>query len=135
VKAVEIRKLLEATGTMQAVQQMVTQMLSALKDRYSQLPPEAWTHLEKEIDPSALVEKLVPVYAKYYSLDDLKAVNAFYQTPAGQHLLAAQPMVAKESLAIGQAWGHEVGMKAMMEIQDYKQKLPATPPSTNTAPQ
>jgi hypothetical protein len=114
-KEAEIRKLLEITGTVKLVNQMLNQMMGTLRGRASQLPPEFWDNLQKEMDPTKLVEKLIPVYDKYYTIDDLKAVNAFYQTPAGQHLLQVQP----------------AGMKAVLEIQNYKQKMPA---STNSAP-
>lgn len=133
-KEVEIRKLLEMTGTVKLVNQMLGQMMETLRGRSSGLPPEFWDQLQKDMDPAKLVEKLIPVYDKYYSTDDLKAVNAFYQTPAGQHLLQVQPMVMKESMTIGQNWGREVGMKAMLEIENYKQKMSTTPPSSNNAP-
>ncbi len=133
-KEAEIRKLLEITGTVKLVNQMLGQMMDGLRGRSSGLPPEFWDQLQKDMDPAKLVEKLIPVYDKYYSLDDLKAVNAFYQTPAGQHLLQAQPMVMKESMGIGQEWGRAAGMKAMLEIENYKQKMSGTPPSAGTAP-
>ena len=133
-KEAEIRKLLEMTGTVKLVNQMLGQMMETLRSRSSGLPPEFWDQLQKDMDPAKLVEKLIPVYDKYYSLDDLKAVNAFYQTPAGQHLLQAQPMVMKESMSIGQEWGRAAGMKAMLEIENYKQKMSTTPPSSTNAP-
>jgi len=133
-KEVEIRKLLETTGTVKLVNQMLGQMMETLRGRSTGLPPEFWDQLQKDMDPAKLVEKLIPVYDKYYSLDDLKAVNAFYQTPAGQHLLQAQPMVMKESMSIGQEWGRAAGMKAMLEIENYKQKMSTTPPSSTNAP-
>jgi hypothetical protein len=133
-KEAEIRKLLEMTGTVKLVNQMLGQMMETLRGRSTGLPPEFWDQLQKDMDPAKLVEKLIPVYDKYYSLDDLKAVNAFYQTPAGQHLLQAQPMVMKESMSIGQEWGRAAGMKAMLEIENYKQKMSTTPPSSTNAP-
>ena len=135
VKEAEIRKLLEVTGTVKLVNQMLKQMMGTLRERASELPPEFWDQLQKDMDPTKLVEKLVPIYDKYYTIDDLKAVSAFYQTPAGQHLLQVQPQVLKESMTIGQQWGREAGMKAMLEIENYKQKMSSTAPSTNNAPE
>ena len=132
-KEAEIRKLLEMTGTVKLVNQMLKQMVGTLRDRASTLPPEFWDNLEKEMDPQKLVDKMIPVYDKYYTIDDLKAVNAFYQTPAGQHLLQVQPAVLKESMTIGQEWGREAGMKAVLEIQNFKQKMSTSAPSTNSA--
>jgi hypothetical protein len=134
-KEAEIRKLLDVTGTVKVVNQMLKQLMGQLRERYPDLPPEFVDHLQKEMNPDKLVEKLIPVYDKYYSLDDLKAVGAFYQSTAGQHLLQVQGQVVKESQAIGQQWGREAGMKAVLEIQDYKQKMSTTAPSTNNVPE
>ncbi len=38
---------------------------------------------------------------------------AFYQGPLGQKLLAESPGIAKESMAIGAAWGERSGREAM----------------------
>ena len=37
-----------------------------------------------------LLEQWTAIYAAQLSLDDMKAIEAFYQTPAGQRFLAAQ---------------------------------------------
>lgn len=134
-KKAEIRKLLDLTGTVKLVDQMKKQMFAAFRERAKMLPDEFWTRLDKDMDAQQLVTKLMPIYDKYYSLDDLKAVNAFYQTPAGQHLLQSQPLILKDSMAIGQEWGREAGMKVMLEMQNYEQRMSSTPPSSNNTPQ
>ena len=42
------------------------------------------------------------VYAKYLSDDDVKALTAFYETPAGQHFNAAASKIFAESAEVGQ---------------------------------
>ncbi len=64
-------------------------MVAAMRERAGDCRTHSGTRLIKEMDSSKLVEKLIPIYAKYYTLEDLKAVNAFYATPAGQRMLAA----------------------------------------------
>ncbi len=131
-KEVEIRKLLLATGTVKMVDMSLKKMVAAMRERAGDLPDAFWDKLIKEMDSSKLVEKLIPIYAKYYTLEDLKAVNAFYATPAGEHMLAAQPQIMNDSMSIGQAWGREAGMKAMLEIENYKKSMaPASPPASS----
>ncbi len=43
-----------------------------------------------------LVELLVPIYDKHYSLDDINALIAFYQTPTGRKTLEVQPLISTE---------------------------------------
>jgi len=42
------------------------------------------------------VEILVPIYDKHYSLDDINALIAFYQTPTGRRTLEIEPLITLE---------------------------------------
>ncbi len=42
------------------------------------------------------VELLVPVYDRHYSLDDINALIAFYQTPTGRRTLEVEPLISVE---------------------------------------
>jgi len=128
-KAVEIRKLLELTGTVKMTHQVMDQMISSFRMQNSTVSTEFWDRFEKEMNVEDLVDKMVPIYAKYYTLDDLKAVNAFYQTPAGQRVLAATPMIMRESMQIGQDWGRGVANRLMTELKEEKDKGAASTPA------
>ena len=137
-KEAEIRKLLELTGTVKMVNQMLDQMITNFKMHNSNVPPEFWDRFRQEIDINGLVDKIIPVYDKYYTMDDLKAVNAFYETPAGQKVIATNPLVMRESMVIGQNWGREVGFKIQTEMAEEKEKAAAaaaaSTPASNAAP-
>jgi TonB family protein len=45
---------------------------------------------------------IVAIYAKHLSDDDIKAIDQFYQTPAGQHFVTQLPIIVNESSALGQ---------------------------------
>jgi len=68
----------------------------------------------------------------------LKAVNAFYETPVGQRVLATTPLVMHESMQIGQTWGRNVAEKLLAELKEEKAKAaastPASPSTTAPAP-
>jgi hypothetical protein len=132
-KEAEIRKLLELTGTVKMTHQVMDQMIASFKMQNSDVSPDFWDRFEKEMNLQELVDKMIPIYAKYYSLDDLKAVNAFYQTPVGQRVLAATPQIMHESMQIGQDWGRQVVNRLMTELKEEKDKA-ATTPSAATAP-
>ncbi len=143
-KAVEIRKLLELTGTIKMTHQIMDQMITSFRMQNSSVSTEFWDRFEKEMNLQELVDQMVPVYAKYYTLDDLKAVNAFYETPAGQRVLAATPQIMHESMQIGQTWGRGVAMRLLSELREEKAKqvekdnapgaAPTTKPATPPAP-
>jgi len=132
-KAAEIRKLLELTGTVKMTQQIMAQMIASFKMQNNGVSSEFWDRFEKEMNIQGLVDKMIPIYAKYYTLDDLKAVNAFYETPAGQRVLAATPLIMHESMQIGQDWGMLVVNRLKSELREEKEKAAAAAPAAPAA--
>ena len=130
-KAAEIHKLLELTGTVKVTQRAIGQMIDMFKAQHPNMPDDFWAKAEKDIDVQELISKMVPLYDKYYSLDDLKAVNAFYSSPAGQRLVAVTPQLMSESMTIGQDWGQRVGAKIEADI---KANTPPPAPAPTSAP-
>jgi hypothetical protein len=47
-----------------------------------------------------MMADMAEIYQRHFTRDDVDAYIAFYNSPAGQHLLAAQPVVAKELLPV-----------------------------------
>jgi hypothetical protein len=121
-KAAEIRKLLEATGTLKIMNQVMDQMIESSKKTNPEIPEVFWVRFKSKNNLDDLMDKLVPVYDKYYSLDDLKAINAFYATPAGQHMVSSLPFIMKDSMAIGQEWGTAMGEKIEKEMKEEQAK-------------
>ena len=122
-KRQEIEKMLRLTGMEKMMSQIKTQMIAGLKTQMTQVPEEFWTRFESKMDMRALLEKIIPLYDKYYTTEDLKAVNAFYQSTAGQKVLSTLPKIMQESLAIGQEWGKKIGEQAAAEAeQELKNK-------------
>jgi hypothetical protein len=135
-KEAEIRKMLELTGTVKMTHQVMEQMVANFKVQNSSVSAEFWDRFEKEMNLQELIDKIVPIYAKYYTLDDLKAVNAFYETPVGQNVLATLPLVMHESMQIGQDWGRQVATRLLAELKEEKEKESASAPAAtpSTAP-
>ena len=128
-KKAEILKMLELTGTVKLMNQVLNQMVDTLKAQNSGLSADFWDRMSKQMDTQDLVDKMIPVYDKYYTLDDLKAINVFYQSPVGQRVLANSPQIMRESSQIGQEWGRNQVARLMNELQ--KEKANATPPASN----
>ena len=114
-KRAEIEKMLRLTGMEKLMEQMKTQMIAALKGQLTDVPEEFWTKFQQKMDMRELLEKIIPLYDKYYTIEDLKAVNAFYESPAGKKVLGTLPEIMQESMKIGQEWGAKVGRQAAEE--------------------
>jgi len=117
-KRVEIEKMLRLTGMEKMIDQMKSQMITSMRPAFPSLSDAFWVKLEEELDVKELIDQIIPVYDKYYTLEDLKAVNAFYATPAGQKILSTLPLVVQESSQIGQAWGAKIGERVAREAAE-----------------
>ena len=58
------------------------------------------------------------VYATHFTLEDLQALNKFYQSDVGKRLIAEAPAIAKENIPIGMAWGRDAAQRAMAKAVD-----------------
>jgi hypothetical protein len=116
-KVKEIRRMLDLTGLQKVMEQMRSQMIAKLSAEMKDVPSEFWTRFEKKLDMGGLMKKLIPLYDKYYTVADLRAVNAFYASETGQRLIATLPKITRESMEIGMEWGKSIGEEAEREAR------------------
>jgi len=120
-KKIEIEKMLRLTGMEKLVNQMMAQMITSFKTMNTHVPEEFWTKFQKQMDSRELIDKMIPLYDKYYSLQDLKAANTFYESPAGQRILSVTPQITQEAMKIGQAWGQEKAQEVEQALKKENQ--------------
>jgi uncharacterized protein len=63
-----------------------------------------------------LLKRLIPVYDKYYTKEDVENIIQFYGTPLGQKLLKVSPDISRESQTIGYQWGSKIGRDAVAKV-------------------
>jgi len=127
-KEVAIRKMFEVMGTSKMMQQVLAGMSSNMKPMLmSSLPAgdyrEKLTDLFFEKFQSKLrVEQLlnltVPIYAKYFSKEEIEGLTRFYQTPLGQKALSVLPQTVVEMQTESMKLGEKLGREAMAEVLD-----------------
>jgi hypothetical protein len=125
-KRKEIEKMLRLTGMEKLVGQMQTQMIASLKAQMPQASQLFWTKFQQKIDTRDLIEKLIPIYDKYYTTEDIRAVNAFYETPTGQKLISTLPQVMQEAMKVGQEYGEKMAKQAAEEAEQELKSKSAT---------
>ncbi len=83
----------------------------------------------KIVDES--IERMYPIYAKYYTPDELRQISAFYKTPVGAKSLTAMPQVINESMQAGFAI-FQPRLNALMEKTVKTQVDAVTKPAAPT---
>lgn len=65
-----------------------------------------------------LTTQIIDVWANNFTIDDLKGLRAFYNTPLGQKLITTLPAVTQQGMTAGQGWGQRVYQAAIQKHKD-----------------
>jgi uncharacterized protein len=118
-----IEKLHKAQNTEKTFEVAFDQMFDMFtKDVDKSLLPSL-SNFKKEMKVKAIADllpMLVPVYRKYWSLEDVEQLTAFFESPLGKKMSETQPLIMGESMTVGQEWGRKVGMEIYQKIQEQK---------------
>ena len=104
-------RVLNASGTINTMVAAMRANLPAQKAAMPQVPAEFWTRFEAQIVQRApeLVDSIAVVYARKFTVPELDAMTAFYNSAVGKRLRDLQPELVTESSQIGQRWGARIG--------------------------
>lgn len=114
-----LKRMFVVSGSEKSYQAVIKQMFTMFKQQYSDVESDMWSDLENEFSKTSLndlTKMLVPVYSKYMTLEDLKELIKFYETPVGKKFAKNTPLIMLESMQIGEQWGMKVG-------QDFEKKM------------
>ena len=116
-----VRELLVKTGSGELGVQVMRQMIPAMKTMIPDAPDQFWEDFMASANPDELIKLTIPVYQKHLSQSEIDAIIAFYDTPAGKKLITVQPAIVQETMALGQSWGQQLGMRVLQKYQAQKQ--------------
>lgn len=120
-----LKKMLEVSGAMTSAKVMLPQMVAMVKQQSPGIPDAFWDGFqnkwENKLD-SKLTELYAPIYQKHLTLDDLKKIVAFYESPVGKKLSEATPAMMSEGMQVGQKLGVEIVTELQQELQARETK-------------
>lgn len=96
-----ILKFIDVFGTRAAMTANLAAMLKSLPD-----DAEA-QKLKENIKVNEIIDRLVPIYDKQFSEEDLKAFIDFYASPAGRKLVQGIPVIMRESMGVSSQYLQE----------------------------
>jgi hypothetical protein len=132
-KEAAIRHFFEAQGTRTAMQETLEGMTGNMRGMLtSSLPPGEYREklielfivkFKSKVNMDDLMEMLIPVYDKYYTIEDLQEIEKFYRTPTGKKVIASMPKVIVETQGISIKWGEDLGKASMQEVMSEHPEL------------
>jgi hypothetical protein len=109
-KDVEVKKLIELVGAKEKMKSISENVFSFRENQDTILiKSENWKKFkENAIDYDELVNRLVPVYKKHLTTEEIEALVDFYNSPAGKAMTEKFPLIAKESTNVGIGWSDDL---------------------------
>jgi len=125
-KTKDIAAMLKITGAAKLADQIgatiLNQMMQDLDNRPN-TPPQAIQIVKdaaiyefKQSIP-VLMKTLIPLYDRHFTHQEIKDVIAFYKTPTGQKVIRILPVIAQESMAIGELHSQIVVQKIAQRVK------------------
>lgn len=108
--------LMEKTNSIENINLMFEQMFDLIKRDH----PEATKIIDEfkaQLDTKVLVERIIRIYQKYYTEEDLVEINKFYDSQVGQKLLKNMPMLLQDSMMVGEKFAKETFEKLDKKLQ------------------
>ncbi|MBI4309687.1 MAG: DUF2059 domain-containing protein [Candidatus Omnitrophica bacterium] len=106
-----ILKFIDVFGTREAMTQNLAAMLKSLPADN----PEA-QKIKDNINVDEIIERLIPVYDKQFSEEDLKSFIAFYSSPQGRKLVNGIPVIMRDSVEVSTQYFQEKFPETKQEI-------------------
>ena len=90
--------------------------------------------LEANVPPSAVVDAMVPIYARAFSMEEIQGLVQFYETPLGQRIVKVMPKVEEDSQNAGLQLGNKATLTALQGMTDDYPELKQMMQDPNAAP-
>jgi hypothetical protein len=125
----QIRELLTLTNTIEkAHDEMKKYIKNARATASPDIPAAFWDDMEKAALEIDIVTPSIAAYQKYYSQEDMAAAIAFYRSPAGRRMIAAQPFLSSILAESLRKAGEQVGLKVGLKYKDEIKKIDSQTP-------
>ena len=121
----KMTRMLELSGSDAVMKELPKQMIGMMKQQSPSVSEATWnavTEKAKKFFSDNLVKVYVPIYQKHLTLDDLKKIVAFYESPAGKKLGAVTPAITMEGMTAGQQLGMELVTLIQRELDAHGNK-------------
>src|SRR5262249_34826644 len=120
------KELMQIAGVARQFDELMPLLTRQLAQGFLAVAPEKSSEIREVFDQlaarfvdrkSELIDQVAKLYAEKLTLDDLKALAAFYKTPVGAKFVDAQPDIMRQSMMLGQRWGAQIGREIEQEAR------------------
>jgi uncharacterized protein len=113
----QVRQLMDAVGMARMLSQMNSQMAGVMANALPCVPASYWQGFVDANATNQLIGRMVPVYQKHFTAEDIDGLLKFYKSPLGQKVITQMPQTMAEGMQIGKQWGQERGQQMVAQLQ------------------
>ncbi|HEY9130718.1 MAG TPA: DUF2059 domain-containing protein [Dyella sp.] len=128
----KVKELMDVVGVGKMMSQMNSQMAGIMQQALPCVPGSYWQGFIDANGTQQLIGRMVPIYQRHFTAEDVDGLLKFYRSPLGQKVINEMPSTMAEGMQIGQQWGQERGRQMVADLQkkgtlDAQGRCPATP--------
>lgn len=113
----QVRQLMEVVGLGKMLLQMNTQAVTTLEQSMPCVKPEFWQNYMDANQTQLFIGRLVPVWQRHFTSDEMNGLLKFYRSPLGQKVITEMPTTMAEANQAGQQWSHERSDQMVNELK------------------
>jgi hypothetical protein len=130
--AEQVRQLMQVFSVDKMFGQMNAQMAGVMGQQLPCVPAGYWQNFVDADGVKQLTERMIPIYQKHFTADEVAGLLKFYRSPLGQKVIAEMPATMAEGMQIGRQWGQERAQQMLGELRkegkvDAQGRCPASP--------
>lgn len=120
-----LEQLLEVSGTKTALGAHFPRIIQTLRDLLPDVPDEVIVRMEnkfRDLFFKDIMELYAPVYMRYMTIDEIKELIVFYNTPLGRKVAMTQPSISVDLAKAGRQAGENIAKEVLKELaaEGYK---------------
>jgi hypothetical protein len=125
------RELVEAARTAEQFQSLLPLIVQQMKPAVVQGRPEVERDYDKIMpllmeaanqQVARLADEVAGIYARNFAVEELRELTAFLRTPTGRKFLDMTPIIAQESMSMGQKFEQRVAQELQTRIREELRK-------------
>lgn len=113
----QVRELMDVFGMSRMFQQMNAQMAGMMGQQLPCVPASYWNGFLDEQGMKDLTEKMIPIYQRHFTAEDIAGLLKFYRSPLGRKVVAEMPSTMSEGMQAGRQWGEQRAQAMMADLQ------------------
>ena len=112
VTPAQVYQILSITGSDTLRREMLDGLVPHLKEMMPYMPADVVEDIQRRLGTADYEGAMVRAFQQRLSTEDAAAIIAFYQSPAGQHMVAVMPAIIDD----GRQAAAELGQQVMFDV-------------------